>query len=96
MLSQPDPGSAHTVIEAPFELTEISQATIKQAINAIADSEIVMSTQNVLDRLKELCTQQVVNPEQIDATLEVDIHLLCETHPNISKPVFRELLSNDF
>ena len=72
LFSQPDLGSAYTVTEAPFELPEILQVTIEEAINTVADPECVMSTQDVLETHEEFCMQQVVPQEQIDAMLKAN------------------------
>ena len=84
---QLDASDTSVVMEAPFELPQISQATIEQVVISEADLEIVMSTQEVLDMLEKLCTQWVAAPKQIDDTLEVNIHHLCESHPNTSERV---------
>ena len=76
LFSQPDVDSTPTVTAAPIELPEISRAIIEQAVNTVADPEIVMPGQDVVDMLEEL--------EQIDATLKADIHHLCETHQTLA------------
>ena len=87
LFAQPDDGSARTVTEAQFELPEILQATIEQAINSVANPEIVMSTQDVLDTFQELYTQRFVGTEQIDTMLKANIRI---------HHFFQKLLSNDF
>ena len=69
LFSKPDDINTSVVTDVPFELLQISQPTIEHVINAVADPDHMMSTQDVLDTLESLCTQRIENPEQIEANV---------------------------
>ena len=57
MFSQPDDIDTSVVMDAPFELPQVSQPSIEHVVNSVADTEIVMTMQDVFDTLESLCTQ---------------------------------------
>ena len=55
LFAQPDDINTSKIMEAPFELPEILQATIEQVINMVTDPGHMMSTQDVLNTLEGFC-----------------------------------------
>ena len=70
LFSQMDDVDTSVATDVQFELPQISQPTIEHVINAVADLDHMISMQDVLDTLKNLCTQRVENPEQIEDNVQ--------------------------